>query len=137
MTASDDHARLYRLLNMLPSADMTSFWEAVAEASNTSRTYVFEKMSQGVDFASAPEPEHRFASFCFYLVNFFGGNKPNLWDNLPGGLAHSDHSPMGQRLAKDIADTAWRLYVVHQTPAQHDVLKSIRANYFKSFRSAE
>lgn len=123
---------------MLPDASHTTFWKAVADANNTSTRYVFEKMSKaahhplGVDLHS-----HRpsIGYLCQYLIGFFGGNKPDLWQKIGSAIFSAggpEWSGLGKAFADDLTSTAWRLLVRYRVPGEGENIRSWTTAYHRS-----
>ncbi|MBY8871828.1 hypothetical protein K7640_08240 [Micromonospora sp. PLK6-60] len=115
MPQDPDHVHLYRLLAMLPGPDDQDFWEVVARANGVDLHYIYEKMGHLAHYrrdpAPANNPGYTIATFCTYLIMFFGGEKPEIWRRIAGSLFNvgDNQGGLGARFVADLTDTAWRL----------------------------
>jgi hypothetical protein len=116
MAYIDDNEHLYELLGMLPPASEKRFWTAVAEDNDVGVGYIFEKMSYTYLYRNGadPSPYHGVHPGDFsYLIMFFGGDKPLIWEAINYYIFNTaaNDSVIGQCMARDIAEAAWRVIV--------------------------
>ncbi|WP_329538416.1 hypothetical protein OG568_60065 (plasmid) [Streptomyces sp. NBC_01450] len=114
-----DVHHLVQLLAMLPGPDNIVFWNTVDrngrqadpnEAEPTGNGYLMKKMEIGIHGLLNPE-RGDIAYFCEYLLRFFSGERPLLWEHLSAHVPHRDIDRVGERWARDLTDTAWHLLV--------------------------
>jgi hypothetical protein len=133
-----DLNHLYELLRMLPGPrEHPEFWTAVQHqylGEDTALKYVYEKMTLIPRTAKDPTPQH-ISDLARYLLAFFAGDNPELWDILSGvgeGGVSPRHDTIGRWWAEDLCQTAWTLYVRYSRPAGNDWLE--KWQYQKSYQ---
>src|SRR5882724_6375482 len=84
---SEDHRHLYDLLGMLPGPADINFWKKVGAANGVPSNYIYEKMSLMALYTDRAlrQPDKTglgLGDFAKYVIMFFGGDKPALWNAL-------------------------------------------------------
>jgi hypothetical protein len=110
-----DLQHLFDLLRMLPGpTEDREFWTEVQHHTlpDTQLGYVYEKMTLIPRTVLDPSPGH-ISDLAKYLLIFFSGDCPELWDILGCIAPDFDlrHDQAGRLWANDLCETAWTLYV--------------------------
>ena len=123
-----DMHRLINLLAMLPGPDDITFWNTVdrngrsaqpgeEETEPIGHGYLLSKMEAAIaNLLKQPPSTSGIVYCCEYLLKFFDGDRPQLWTFLNAyvvGRGFTDQA--GERFARDLCDTAWRLAVRYQS----------------------
>ena len=128
-----DVHHLINLLAMLPGPDDVPFWNTVdrnGRGSDQEETqligdgYLIGKMEVGI--RGLLNPQHSdIAYFCEYLLKFFDGERPLLWQHLSHRVAGSGFTDQaGERWTRDLCDTAWRLTVRYSPQGQRTLAEN-------------
>ncbi|MGK4586210.1 hypothetical protein [Kitasatospora sp. HPMI-4] len=133
-TTDPDLRHLARLLAMLPGRDHTAFWATVnngaerivklenADPNAVGLDYILTKMQSGITHLRKAENPAAVASFGHHLLMFFDGDRPALWSYLSEYVLFGSGLPtFGERYARDLCDTAWRIIARYDVQGDNDL----------------